>query len=108
MRFYAESFTPQSPTDGKYGGQTIPGIRIVVINRSALQAARVGASVLWAIRRTAGTRLTIRDRDFDLRFGSPSDREALLRGDDPDVLIDREYKAAYAFRERTRQYLIYK
>jgi len=50
----------------------------------------------------------VRNRDFDLRFGSPSDREALLRGDDPDVLIDREYKAAYAFRESTRQYLIYR
>jgi hypothetical protein len=24
------------------------------------------------------------------------------------VIIDREYKAAYAFRESTRQYLIYK
>jgi uncharacterized protein YbbC (DUF1343 family) len=108
VRFYAEAFTPQSPTDGKYGGQTIPGIKIVVINRSALQAARVGASLLWAIKRTAGTKLTVRDRDFDLRFGSPSDRQALLRGDDPDVIIDREYKAAYAFRERTRQYLIYR
>ena len=108
VRFYNESFTPQSPTDGKYGGQTIPGIRIEVINRSALQSARVGASLLWAIRKTAGTKLTVRDRDFDLRFGSPSDREALLRGDDPDVLIDREYKAAYAFREKTRQYLIYR
>jgi len=35
-------------------------------------------------------------------------REALLRGEDPDVMIDREYKEAYAFRERTRQYLLYK
>jgi hypothetical protein len=35
-------------------------------------------------------------------------REALLRGEDPDVLIDREYRAAYAFRESTRQFLIYK
>src|SRR6266513_1001308 len=108
VRFYAEAFTPQSPTDGKYGGQTIPGIKIVVINRSALQAARVGASLLWAINRTAGPKLTVRDRDFDLRFGSPADRQALLRGDDPDVLIDREYKAAYAFRQATRQYLIYR
>jgi hypothetical protein len=24
------------------------------------------------------------------------------------VLIDREYRAAYAFREKTRQYLIYR
>src|SRR5438552_16865768 len=29
VRFYAESVTPQSATDGKYGGQTIPGIKIV-------------------------------------------------------------------------------
>jgi uncharacterized protein YbbC (DUF1343 family) len=108
VRFYVENFTPVNPTDGKYGGQTIPGIKISVINRSALQSARVGATLLWAINKTAGTRLTIDNRGFDLRFGSPEVRQALLRGDDPDVLIDREYKAAYAFRERTRQYLIYR
>lgn len=108
VRFYAETFTPVNPTDGKYPGQAIPGIKIVVINRSAMQAARVGASLLWAINKTAGTRLTINNRAFDLRLGSPSVREALLRGEDPDVLIDREYKAAYAFRERTRQYLLYR
>jgi uncharacterized protein YbbC (DUF1343 family) len=108
VRFFVESFTPQAPTDGKYPGQTIPGIKIVVIGRSSVQAARVGASLLWAINKTAGTKLTIRNRDFDLRFGSPAVREALLRGDDPDVLIDREYRAAYVFRESTRQYLLYR
>ena len=108
VRFFNESFTPVNPSDGKYGGQTIPGIKIVVINRSALQSARVGASLLWAINKTAGNRLTIENRGFDLRFGSPAVRQALLRGDDPDVLIDREYKAAYAFRDATRQYLIYR
>ena len=108
VRFFAETFTPVNPTDQKYGGQSIPGIKITVIGRSNLQAARVGASLLWAINKTAGSRLTIRNRDFDLRFGSPAVREALLRGDDPDVLIDREYRAAYAFREKTRQYLIYR
>ncbi|HMJ17281.1 MAG TPA: DUF1343 domain-containing protein [Gemmatimonadaceae bacterium] len=108
VRFFNESFTPVNPSDGKYGGQTIPGIKIVVINRSALQSARVGASLLWAINKTAGNKLTIENRGFDLRFGSPAVRQALLRGDDPDVLIDREYKAAYAFRDATRQYLIYR
>ena len=108
VRFFVETFTPVNPSDQKYSGQAIPGIKIMVINRSNLQAARVGATLLWAISKTAGTRLTIRNREFDLRFGSPSVREALLRGDDPDVLIDREYRAAYAFRESTRQYLIYK
>jgi hypothetical protein len=80
----------------------------VVIDRTAMQASRVGANLLWAIRRTAGAKLTIDNRAFDLRFGSPRVREALLRGDDPDALIDREYKAAYAFRESVRQYLIYR
>ena len=108
VRFYAENFTPVNPSDGKYGGQSIPGIRIMVIDRSAMQASRVGATLLWAINKTAGSRLTIDNRAFDLRFGAPAVREALLRGDDPDVLIDREYKSAYAFREATRQYLIYK
>ncbi len=108
VRFYSESFTPLAPTDGKYPDQTIPGIKIVVINRSALQSVRVGATLLWAIHKTAGTKLTIDNRGFDLRFGAPGVREALLRGEDPDVLIDREYKSAYAFREKTRQYLIYK
>ena len=108
VRFFAETFTPVNPTDGKYSGQVIPGIKIVVIDRSAMQAARVGANLLWAIRKTAGTRMTIDNRAFDLRFGSPPVREALLRGDDPDVLIDREYKGAYAFRETVRQYLIYR
>jgi uncharacterized protein YbbC (DUF1343 family) len=108
VRFFNESFTPVNPSDGKYGGQTIPGIKIVVINRSALQSARVGASLLWAINKTAGNKLTIENRGFDLRFDAPAVRQALLRGDDPDVLIDREYKAAYAFRDATRQYLIYR
>ncbi len=108
VRFSVEAFRPENPTDRKYGGQTIPGIRITVFNRSALQAARVGATLLWAINKTAGPRLTIQNRAFDLRFGSPAVREALLRGEDPDVLIDREYRAAYAFREKTRQYLIYR
>lgn len=108
VRFHVEQFTPVDPGDRKYGGQTIPGIGITVFNRSALQSARVGASLLWAIRKTAGDKLTINNRGFDLRLGSPQLREALLRGEDPDVLIDREYKEAYDFRERTRQYLIYR
>jgi uncharacterized protein YbbC (DUF1343 family) len=108
VRFRVEPFMPLNPTDRKYGGQTIPGISIIVANRSALQSARVGATLLWAIRKTAGDQLTIQNRAFDLRLGSPALREALLRGEDPDVLIDREYKAAYAFREKTRQYLIYR
>lgn len=107
VRFAEENFTPQSPGDGKYPGQLLPGIRILVTNRNALQSARVGATLLWAINKTSGAALKINDRSFDLRFGSARVREALLRGDDPDEVIDHEYRDAYAFRERTRRYLLY-
>ncbi len=107
VRFYEEQFTPESPTDGKYAGQRIPGIRIKVINRSSLQSARVGASLLWAIAKTSGSSLTVNNRSFDLRFGAARVREALMRGEDPDAVIDREYREAYAFRERVRRYLLY-
>jgi uncharacterized protein YbbC (DUF1343 family) len=106
-RFSEESFTPVSPTDGKYAGTQIPGIRILVTNRSSLQPARIGAALLWAIAKTSSAGLKINDRSFDLRFGSARVRQALLKGEDPDAVIDREYKAAYAFRERTRRYLLY-
>jgi len=107
VRFYEETFTPIAPTDGKYAGRPIHGIRMAVANRSQLQPARVGAALLWAINKTSGDSLKINNRTFDLRFGSARVREALLRGEDPDGVIDREYRDAYAFRERTRRYLMY-
>ena len=108
VRFSAENFTPVNPGDRKYGGQTIPGIRITVIDRSSLQAARVGATLLWAINKVSPNDLKIDLPGFDLRLGSPSDRVALLRGDDPDAVIDKDYKAVYDFRALARQFLIYK
>lgn len=107
VRFIAEQFTPAKPTDGKYSGQRINGIRILVTNRSSAQPARVGAALLWAINKTSGADLKLVDRSFDLRFGSPQIREALMRGEDPDAVIDREYAEAFQFRDRTRRYHLY-
>ena len=81
---------------------------MVITNRSSLQPSRVGAALLWAIAKTSRDSLRITDRAFDLRFGAPRVREALLRGEDPDAVIDREYRPAFEFRERTRRYLLYR
>jgi uncharacterized protein YbbC (DUF1343 family) len=108
VRFTAENFTPVNPSDGMYGGKLISGIRITVTDRSSMQAARVGATLLWAINKTSPNDLKLDLPDFDLLFGSPSDRLALLRGEDPDAVIDKDYKAVYDFRAATRQFLIYK
>ena len=108
VRFLVEEFTPQAPTDNKFAGQKVQGIRILVTNRTSMQPSRVGAALLWAINKTSGADLRIDNRAFDLRFGSPSAREALLRGDDPDAVIDRQYAEVFQFRERTRKYHLYR
>jgi uncharacterized protein YbbC (DUF1343 family) len=108
VRFTAETMHPVNPTDNKYPNQSIPGIRITVTNRSSFQAVRTGAALLWAINKTSPDSLRVNAASFDRLLGSPSMREALMRGEDPDRLADRQFQAVYDFRERTRRYLLYK
>ncbi len=108
VKFEAEHFTPDAPTDGKYGGKSIPGIRIIVTNRDQISPARVGAALLWAIAQTSPDSLVIHAAAFDDRFGAARVREAILRGDDPDAAIDRELPATIAFRESVKAFLLYR
>lgn len=108
VRFFAEEHTPVNAPDRKYSGQKIPFVKVTVINRSSLQAVRVGAAILWAINKTHPDSLKVNGASFDRLLGSPAMREAIMRGEDPDKLMDREYQPVYDFRERTRRYLLYK
>ncbi len=107
-RFTAEQFVPRHPTDGKYGGRQIAGVRVNVTDRNAFHAGRVGAALLWAIAQVNRDSLRIDTLAFDLRFGSPDARVALLRGDDPDAVIDRSLPAVVAFVQRALRYELYK
>jgi uncharacterized protein YbbC (DUF1343 family) len=108
VKFVAEQFTPVAPTDGKFPGQSIPGVKIVVTDRDRVNPARVGAALTWAIIQTSRDSLKIRDAAFDERFGAARVREALLRGDDPDSVMDQELPAIVAFRESIKPYLLYR
>ncbi|MGI9090314.1 MAG: exo-beta-N-acetylmuramidase NamZ family protein [Gemmatimonadaceae bacterium] len=107
VRFIAEDFTPRAPGDGKYAGQLVHGIRIEVTERNSLKTARLCADLLSAIHQVHPTELTIDELRFDRLFGSTAARVAILRGENPDAVIDRTYGPAYAFRERVRKYLMY-
>ena len=108
VRFEAVRFTPVDPGDRKFAGREIPGVRIVVTDRDRVNAARVGAAVLWALGRTGGDSLVVNARSVDLRLGSSSARAALLAGEDPDEVIDRTVPAVVAFGQRARRYFIYR
>ena len=108
VRFRAERFTPQQPGDSKYGGQSIPGIRIEITNRDLVQPARVGAALLWALSRLNRDSLKITDRGFDQRLGAARAREAILGGADPDAVMDRQLPAIVAFERDVRRFHLYR
>jgi hypothetical protein len=108
VRFVVDRRAPENPADRKFGGQVIPWIKIEVTDRDRVQAARVGAALLWAIAKVNPDSLQIRNATFDARFGTPALREALLRGEDPDSVIDGELPKVVAFEQRTRKYRLYR
>ena len=107
VRFQAVRFTPVRPGDAKFAGREIPGVRIVVEARERVQSARIGAAILWAIAKSAPDSLRLNANTFDRRMGASSARVALLRGDDPDEVIDRVQPEIVAFQRRVRPYLLY-
>lgn len=108
VRFEAERFEPRAPGDRKYDGREIPGIRVRVTDRERVHVGRVGAAILWAVAKTAGDSLRLDSAGFDLRFGSAAARRALLRGDDPDEVVDESLPEVVAFSQRVRRYLLYR
>lgn len=108
VRFERSDFTPQAPTDGKYGGRMIPGVHIVLTDRERYHAGRTGAALLWALARTSPESLVVRGPAFDDRFGRPAMREALLRGEDPDSVVARDDAAVDAWRRELAPYRLYR
>jgi uncharacterized protein YbbC (DUF1343 family) len=108
VKFVADTAFITNASDRKYVNRRVPGIRMLITERNRIQPARIGATILWALAKTSPDSLRVDTLAFDLRFGSPEIRRALMAGQDPDALMDREYAAAYAFREKVRKYFLYR
>ncbi len=108
VRFEEESFTPDAPSDGKYAGRRLPGVRVVITDRDRFQTARVGAALVWALAKLHADSLRVDTLEFDRRIGSSAVRRALLAGDDPDAVIDRELPGVIASERRSRPLRLYR
>jgi uncharacterized protein YbbC (DUF1343 family) len=109
LRFDRDTFPANRyGTQQPYAGQMVPGVRIVVTDRNAVDVGRLGAAIVWALVRTSPDSLTVIPRAFDLRWGSPSMREALLRGEDPDVVLARDNAVVQRFWGGAQRYLMYR
>jgi uncharacterized protein YbbC (DUF1343 family) len=107
-RFVVDSFTPHAAGDNKFNDRLIPGVRIQLTDRNAFEAGTVSAAILSVVHAVEPDSLRINDATFDLRFGSPGIREAIMRGEDPLPLMARERVAAAGFADRMRRYWIYR
>jgi uncharacterized protein YbbC (DUF1343 family) len=108
VEFVAERFTPRNPTDAKFNGRAIPGVKIVVADRDRAQMARVGAAVLHSLVTLHMDSLRVTPRSFDERFGTPALRDALANKGDPDEVLDQSLPSVVAWQRATRKYLIYR
>jgi uncharacterized protein YbbC (DUF1343 family) len=107
VEFVVDPFTPQNPGDGKYGGRRIPGVRIAVTDRNAVQSGHVAAAVLWALDRVNHDSLKIRPVTFDERFGSTAVREAIMSGADPGQAMDHQRIPVARFLDNARRFFLY-
>ncbi|MEY4609675.1 MAG: hypothetical protein RL625_1892 [Gemmatimonadota bacterium] len=107
VRFEAERFTPKESPDRKFNDREIPGVRIVVTDRDRAPMGRVGAAVLWSLKKVHADSLRVTERTIDQRFGSAAARQALFAGTDPDEVIDAMQPAVAAFQRKVRPYLLY-
>jgi uncharacterized protein YbbC (DUF1343 family) len=108
VRFDVDSFTPNAPTDGKYGGRRIPGVHIVATDRRLIQSGKISASILSVLHATSPDSLRIDAAGFDDRLGSRNVREAVLRGEDPIGVMDRERLETLSFTNKAKQFWIYR
>src|SRR3569623_2670 len=93
LKFSEERFTPDHPGDDKYGGESINGIRISITDRERVNTARLGAALLWAAIQVNDATIRVQQKGFNQLFGVVGAREAVLRGADPDSLIDASVPA---------------
>lgn len=106
VKFIAERFTPDGPSDGKFGGVNLPGIRIEVTDRDRVQTGRLTLDLAWAVWKVHGDSLRLGGAALTRGIGPAL--ALVARGADPDSLVDASLPALVAFQKRARTVLMYR
>ncbi len=102
----SETFTPLTPTDGKYAGTALPGMRFRVRDRAQYDPTKLAVALLVAIRATHPTEFQFRAASFDRLATGPDLRLAIAGGKsaheiwtawDADLARFRAARARYLF-----------
>lgn len=99
-------FTPIGPTDGKYAGIELSGLRVRVQDRTRYDPTRLAVAILVAIRATHPTQFQFRAASFDRLAAGPDLRLGVEAGK-PAPAIWASWEADLArFRATRARYLL--
>jgi len=102
----ATDFTANSPTDGKYTGVPLKGLRLHVTDRARYDPTRLAVALLAAIRAVHPDSFQFGKR-FDLLAAGPELRAALGAGQPARAIWERWAAPLAAFRATRAKYLLY-
>lgn len=103
----ATAFTPADPTDGKYNGVALRGIRLRVTDRTLYDPTHMAVALLAALRAVHPDSFAFRDEAFDRLAQGPELRQALLEGRAPAEIWNQWTASLVAFQRTRAKYLLY-
>ena len=98
---------PLEPPDGKYAGETIPAVRLVVTDRPRYDPAALAMHALVALRERHPSELVIDAGRFDQRVGTDAVRRQLEAGMAAEAIVGGWREALAEFRARRGRFLLY-
>lgn len=110
VRFEPVRFTPRSPTDGKFDGERVSGVRFVVTDRDRYDPVAAGVAALLEARSLARGSDDVWEWNpahFDRLAGTGTLREAIDAGVGLDSIRETWETALPAFRSLRERFLIY-
>ena len=107
VRFDAVTFVPDRPTDGKYGGDLVRGVRFVTSDRAVYDPTRAAIAALIEARRLAGARWEWVPRHFDRLADTARPRAGIEAGADLEEVVSSWGDELAAFLPLRARFLLY-
>jgi uncharacterized protein YbbC (DUF1343 family) len=101
------AFAPLHPTDGKYDGVTLRGVRLTVADRATYDPTRTAVALLVAIRAAHPDSFQFRDASFDRLAAGAELRRAVLAGRSAASIAGEWAIALTRFKRLRAKYLSY-
>lgn len=107
VRVSDTAFTPRAPTDGKYDGVLLEGLRFRVTDRARYDPTKLAVALLDALHAVHPDRFAFRPASFDRLAGGPALRAAVSREVAPADIWHGWLEGLARFRRRRLKYLLY-